>query len=286
MLARGESWRAEIVKMAWLAAGASLLLVPWMARTSLQFDAPVLLTTRTGTALLVGHGPGASGGPDLDSYYALAERFRDVREPQRAVEIDRAAFRAAREEVLDDPVGDLRLVPKKLAWLYGHDPAWSIGRIAFIRLSVRPLSYDVIRSLADVYYYVVIAGVLLTLLPGRPAASHNGYLILVGLIVLWSFMFGFLFFGDDRYHMPLLPAFCLLAAAGYATLLSHLSDLRAQGSVAGHDSAAEESQPTARITPLASLGLGNGPARVLGSPCERTTIWFDSEHRSSPWPSF
>jgi hypothetical protein len=38
-------------------------------------------------------------------------------------------------------------------------------------------------------------------------------LLLPLVIIAWSFLYGFVYVGDGRYHFALIPAFCLLAAS-------------------------------------------------------------------------
>jgi hypothetical protein len=37
-------------------------------------------------------------------------------------------------------------------------------------------------------------------------------LLLPLVVVMWSFVYGFVYVGDGRYHFPLVPLFCLFAA--------------------------------------------------------------------------
>ncbi len=81
-----------------------------------------------------------------------------------------------------------------------------------------PLRLSDVRVVAEWYYYLVLAGsVLLAAFRWRSA----GFGTVVSMGGLWSLVFGLVFFGLDRYHMPLLPFFSAGAAAGWGELLRY-----------------------------------------------------------------
>ena len=216
--ARGASWRSIARQATLVGVGMAVLLVPWAVRNSFQFDSPVLLTTQTGAVLLVGHASNVRGGPDVGPYFDLMEDYRELPEPLRQLEIERAASREAWDGFRSDPLGDLALIPTKLRWFYQHDSTWGPARLFVEAFWTGPLPFQGARIIAEAYYYFVLAGAVLMVAIRHPAAWRGAYGLLFGVIGLWSFMFGFLFYGDARYHMPLLPLLSIAAAGGIVAL--------------------------------------------------------------------
>ncbi|MEX1252878.1 MAG: glycosyltransferase family 39 protein [Dehalococcoidia bacterium] len=218
LLARGLSWRVTCRLVAFVVCGMAVFVVPWAARNTLAFDAPVFLTTRTGVSFFVGRGTG-----DLNPYYDLASGYRDLPEPERSLEIDRAAMRRAVDDFMSNPLADLGRTPAKLRRLYAYDPVWTAyGRLLIEPSWSGPPSFGQARVIAEAYYWFVLAGALLAVALRPSSSSRSGYTLLFGTVGLWSFMFGVLFFGDARYHLALLPVLSILAASGYTALLERV----------------------------------------------------------------
>lgn len=224
-LARGATWMEAYRVIAVVAYGMAALLIPWAVRNSLQFGEPVYLTTSTGVNLMIGHASDVRGESGFARYLDLAAEYRDVPEPRRQVEIDRAALEEAWDGFLSDPLGDLALIPTKLRNLYGRDTTSTVGSLAFARVWPEPPPFEVAKLASKAYYYAVLGGVCLIVLLRYPAPWRGTYALLFGVIALWSFTFGFLFFGLARYHISLLPIFSILAAGGYAMLFNHVARL-------------------------------------------------------------
>lgn len=219
LLLRGATWHACARQTVLIGAGMAILLLPWIVRNSIQLEAPVFLNTQTGVNLFFGHATAARSERDVVShfsYFGLVADYRDLPEPQRQVEIDQAAFNEAWKGFRSDPPGDLAQIPSKLRDLYRHDPMFGPTRLLVAAFWHGPLSFRAARLLADAYYYMVLGGAALLLFLRRPASWRGAYGLLYGVIVLWSFTFGFLFYGDNRYHIPLLPILSIAAAAGFA----------------------------------------------------------------------
>jgi 4-amino-4-deoxy-L-arabinose transferase-like glycosyltransferase len=215
LLARGLSWRETSRLVVFVVCGMAVFVVPWAARNTLAFDAPVFLTTRTGVTLFVGRGAG-----DLNHYYELAYEYRNLPEPKRSLEIDRAAMGEAVDDFMSNPLADLGWTPAKLRRFYLHDPVWTAyGHLLIEPSWSGPPSFGKLRAIAEAYNWFVLAGALLAVALHPSSSSRFGYTLLFGTVGLWSFMFGVLFFGDARYHLALLPVLSILAASGYTALL-------------------------------------------------------------------
>ena len=228
------SLRKAVRRTALVGLAMLLMLLPWAVRSSVQLGSPVLLTTRGGIILMIGHGDGASGGFDFERFQSLWEEYEHLPEPDRQVEMDAAALDRAWSAIRRHPAQSVALVPKKLWETYGHDPIWLFGLILYKPLWVGPVSFEQARMATDVYYYVVIAAAWLVVVVRLPTRRRGGYALLLSIVALWSFLYGFVFFGNLRYHMPLLPILALLAAAGIGGLRARVQDFQRTDPVPFH----------------------------------------------------
>jgi hypothetical protein len=83
---------------------------------------------------------------------------------------------------------------------------------------------------ADFYYYALLSAAaaglwLVWRRDDRPAAPLAFF---AALLAAWIFMHGWLFFGESRYHLPLMPFVIVLAAAAIDQLWQAVSVARAR----------------------------------------------------------
>ena len=112
---------------------------------------------------------------------------------------------------INNPSDELTLPFKKLFWLYYNDEEglkWNEGHggQAFLNGGVR----ETLLGLSNVYYFSVLALFLLGV-PLWFARGHPGRLLLVSLAAYWTLVH-LVFFGDPRFHAPIMPVVALLAA--------------------------------------------------------------------------
>ena len=226
LVLRGMTWRASARQIMLVGVGMAVLIAPWAVRNSLQLGSPVLLTTQTGVNFFVGHGRNAGGDGNMAPYFRLAEDYRGLPEPDRQVKIDRASYNGAWEGFRSDPLGDLALAPAKLRWFLRDDPTSGPSRPLVAAFWHGPLPFRAAQLVAGVYYYVVLSGTVLLVILRQSAGRPGAFGLLFAVIGLWAFIFGLLFFGDDRYHIPLLPIFSITAAAGFSATWSRLASVR------------------------------------------------------------
>lgn len=210
------SWRVVALRLGLTAAGATLLLAPWLARNAVQMGSPVL-TTGMGDAFLQGHHEGADGRPDLFVVAAFQSSYHGLGNAEREVRVSRDATREALEFALSHPLDELRLVGQRLYYLYASDEAgisWTQSNRPVLGVTAE----DRLLVLCSVYYFAVLGSAVL----GAPfwfAPRQPRRLLLVAVIGVHALVFALLFSGHDRYHLPLLPVFSVLAAAAWVRVL-------------------------------------------------------------------
>ena len=198
-----------------MAAGAALLIGPWTVRNIITLDSPVVITTAAGINLYQGHHVGASGG-DV-SPAKLIYTYGLVNRAGGEVDVNNAGVKEAVHFAATHPLSEVALVGKKLRELYAGDSGWldlneDYGHYPFIEPDLR----DALRTTADVYYFALLAAAGLGVLRWSRERGA-GPLLPVVVILVWSGAH-VVTFGAPRYHVPVMPLFCLLAAYGLAWL--------------------------------------------------------------------
>ncbi len=192
-----------------LVGAAALVVVPWTIRNLVQLHAFVPISTNTGDNLCIGNHPGAPGSFALPEYcFADLPPFDP---PASEVEQNRLLTERALEWAKDHPGEQVRL----LAWRtyftflndheavrattsYGDDPWLSPRRV------------EVLQFWADAVYFPLLAlGALGVAAFGAGRSPRRLALVLViaGIAIApWPF------FGEPRFHVPLLPLLAVPAA--------------------------------------------------------------------------
>jgi 4-amino-4-deoxy-L-arabinose transferase-like glycosyltransferase len=231
-LARWRSWRRALGWTALAALGMAVAFAPWVIRNRIQMDAWIPGTTGVGRVMLQGHNPESDGGPSLEVVTKFESQFADLPLPEREVRANREAQRQAIEWALDHPLEEFKLVFSRLALLYRTDKSgveWVQSNKPWFGRD----GADRLTAFSNAYYYALLG----LAVAGAPAwwALRNGRTVLVALlpIAYYTLMFGVLFIGNDRYHVPILPFITVLAAAPVSLVLMRTAerwrDFRAAG---------------------------------------------------------
>lgn len=202
-------------KLVALALGIGAIVAPWTVRNAAQLGEPVLISTNAGVNFWIGHHEGADGrGQPADE---LFRAYPDLSTTEREVVVNNAGFRKGLAFALTHPLEEVALLFKKLFWLYSSDEEglkWNEGHGGqpFLSEHVR----QGLLTLSNGYYFAVLGFFALSL-PLWIARREPGTLLLASLIVYWTAVH-VAFFGDPRFHAPILPVIALLAALPLALL--------------------------------------------------------------------
>jgi Dolichyl-phosphate-mannose-protein mannosyltransferase len=230
-------------RMALLIVTAAVVIVPWTIRNAAAMDAFVPIATNSSTTLWSGHNPKADGGPTYAPPSVLAP-IAHTRGAEREVAEARLLRKEAFAYMRSHPGRELELIPLKLLSLNRGDSqvlgTWiSSGGEASLTVSdlrsvlensngsgsVRRLlapappvldgfAKDVAGLLADGAYYLLLAATLAALVLVGSGLWRNralrGVLAMFGAAL---FAYGFVYYGNYRYRIPLEPLMMLVAAS-------------------------------------------------------------------------
>jgi 4-amino-4-deoxy-L-arabinose transferase-like glycosyltransferase len=208
LLLRWRSWRRVLTYAAVLLVGMAVIIAPWTVRNVVRMKSFILISTSGTEAFWVGHHPGADG---RITGFDVGFRYEPLTNPEREVKINEVALDEALSFIRHHPLEDIELIPSKLFFLYKDDGS-SMHWVQLEEFTIPPQAGAFFGGLASVYYWVAL---LVAAVGARAWFSlrEPGKALLVGAVVYWTLIFGVVFFGDNRFHFPIIPILSLWAAA-------------------------------------------------------------------------
>ena len=206
---RWRSWKGVAGSVLGLTLGMAVVIAPWTVRNTIKMHEPLLISTSAAEALWVGHHEGADGR--IADFSPIYDRYESLPNPEKEVKIYNAAMRASLEYMRENPLADLKLIPQKLLALYETDGS----AIRWMQLGALTVTHDNgirLRAISNIYYWLALAVGVLGVRSWFSLRDPSKAL-LVAMLLYWSFIFGFVFFGDQRFHFALVPVFSIWAGA-------------------------------------------------------------------------
>jgi 4-amino-4-deoxy-L-arabinose transferase-like glycosyltransferase len=218
---RRRRWLLAAIHAAMLALSCLLILSPWLRHTSRVSGAP-MLDSSSAYNFLLGANPRARERLQLEDVSWVWETYLGG----AATEVDRnrRALAAGWTWVRANPLAWTRLVPVKMAYLWGlegREHAWAYSNGYFGArgsLTVRIWGALLLACLPP----LVVLAVIGALRPGL-ASDPLGLSLLV-FLALVTLLHG-LSFSETRFHLPMIPILAVLAARG-ASGVARLTPLR------------------------------------------------------------
>jgi 4-amino-4-deoxy-L-arabinose transferase-like glycosyltransferase len=213
LLLRRRSWRRVLTYAAVLFVGMAVIIAPWTVRNVVRMKSFILISTSGTEAFWVGHHAGADG---RITGFDVGFRYENLTNPEREVKINEVALDEALTFMKHHPGEDLKLIPSKLFFLYKDDGS-SMHWVQLEEFTIPPRAGAFFGGLASVYYWVAL---LVAAVGARAWFSlrEPGKALLVGAVVYWTLVFGVVFFGENRFHFPIIPILSLWAAASLVTI--------------------------------------------------------------------
>jgi 4-amino-4-deoxy-L-arabinose transferase-like glycosyltransferase len=203
----------NLAKRALAATGAATLLAlgvlaPWAIRNAIVMDSPIVLSANFGYNLRIGHAPYSTGG------YLVPQDLWDA-EPSitfqdREVVFNNLGTRRALRYVAAQPRQEITLTGHKIVRLWRPDSDSLHWATTFGATPLPSHAWEPLRLLLDVTYLAVLALAGAALLRVRELRRALTFAML--LIAGWTALH-VLFFGEPRYHLPLLVVLIPMAAS-------------------------------------------------------------------------
>jgi 4-amino-4-deoxy-L-arabinose transferase-like glycosyltransferase len=199
--------------------GIGIIVAPWTIRNAAQLGSPVFISTNAGIDLWMGHNDDANGAGGLGAGQQLVYRHPDLDPVEREVRVNAEAVRESIAFAFTHPHEEIILPFQKFFWLYYNDEEglkWNDGHGGqhFMSSGAR----QSLVALSNIYYFAMLGLVALGFRRWF-SLKDSGKLLLITLIAYWTLVH-MVFFGDPRFHAPIMPIAALLAAPALVALWS------------------------------------------------------------------
>jgi hypothetical protein len=195
---------------------AGLLITLWTIRNVQVFDAVIFISNNGGVNLRIGNNPQADG-----TFADWTEEMKTTARKQAGeYKIDQAFRQAALEYIRQHPWRTLQLLPAKVYHLYRDEQTG----IHWNHVELRPATSGVYTALhifqvvTNIYYWLIgvlfLASIVFLIRRRQPFPLEG--LAIIGYFTLLAMVF----FGDSRYHFPLIPWLVMYASAPLAAGLA------------------------------------------------------------------
>ena len=187
-------------------AVAVLVVLPWSLRNLVVMHSLIPVSANSGVNLWIGNHEGATGA--YVEPRALQRLTAGMSEPRA----DKEAARRALLFVKEHPAPALAIIPRKLWHLFARDTG-TVGWMHFDSLAApRPRWLKwVFAGAAQAYYAAALLLAAFGLLRGGLKTPTGRWL---GLVCLYYVAVHLIFFGGDRFHLPILPMIAVFSALG------------------------------------------------------------------------
>ena len=204
---------------------AAIVITPWTVRNWVELDAFVPVSTNTGAALRVGHNTDSTGttkwtNEQIDGFAMWQSPYR----PDWEVQGYREYTRRAIDYAFTNPGHELELTGLKIYHLYRADSdviPW-LTTLGTTPLKPRGMEEALERLIDYTYYPLLFAAAASVSLWLRRDAYRA---LLVSVAFFWT-LFHIVFLGEPRYHLPLIPVFCIAVVGGASVARGRLDALR------------------------------------------------------------
>jgi hypothetical protein len=210
---RAERTRS-LAMLALTLVAAAAVVTPWSVRNVIRLDAFVPVSTNLGINLWIGNNPQADGGFRPGNTKPFEDAVANLPRPELEVTYDRLAREAALRYIREHPRDAISNWPNKIYLLYEDDVTATNWYQPLGADYLSPHTEDRINLMSNVYYYAMLiaaaAGVALLAFE-----RSRGLVLPLAVLAVWT-MVSLVFFAEPRFHIPVYPAFALLAGAAIA----------------------------------------------------------------------
>ncbi len=211
--AGGWGWREALRSLVVPTVAAAAVILPWSLRNLDVMGAPILLSSNVGDNLCIGHNPDATGAFQFPP--SCLDGYDDLVRPEYEVRRDADGRATALEFIREHPEEQLRLVPLRALYTYRNDTdaldaTESYGDEPFLGDRLR----TALGILSNVTFFatLIVGTAAAFVLRGRSGVRDPGRTFVV-LVALSLAATPLAFFGDVRFHVPVVPFLILGAAA-------------------------------------------------------------------------
>lgn len=213
------NWQDFIRLTAVLLVAMLITHTPWAIRNYRAFGEPVLLTTNGGFNLAMGFNEASDGlymGGITEIIVGSPFNWNTYRVESglSETELDKTLKKYAIEYIKSHPFRSMMLVFPKLRYYFQDDVSGVYHNIVITSGTTPIWLWKGLRIVAQLYYMLIMALALFLFVMLRRSLfkQYPASVFVLMPILYWTALHG-IFFGGDRFHLPILPFTAVLSAA-------------------------------------------------------------------------
>ena len=217
----GFRWRPALGWVMLASAVVVIMLVPWVVRNQREIGSPVVVATNFGPNLWVGNHAGATGRMNIPEVEGPQASRAGTTQGEYEVKTSNLALRKGLRYMFTHPTRELELAGVKVRAMYEADSTALDWNAAYHSDFYSSQSLEEgLRSLANGYWFAMLILSAAGLIASR--SRLNGPVGVLPIMVLSWTAFHLLFFGDSRFHYPIVFAFALMGSRGLVVVFDAL----------------------------------------------------------------
>jgi 4-amino-4-deoxy-L-arabinose transferase-like glycosyltransferase len=217
----GSQWRPAAGWAILASAVLVIMLVPWVVRNQREIGAPVLVATNFGPNCWIGNHTGSTGRMNIPEVEPPQASRAGLTQGEYEVKTSNLALRACVKYILTHPMREVELTGVKIRAMYEADSTALDWNAAYQRDYYFSQSFEEsLRSVTNGYWFAMLILSVAGLIASR--TRLGGPIGVLPILVLSWTAFHLLFFGDSRFHYPIVFAFALLGARGLVVIFDAL----------------------------------------------------------------
>lgn len=217
----GFRWRPAVGWAMLASAVVVIMLVPWAARNQREIGSPVVVATNFGPNLWIGNHTGSTGRMNIPEVEPPQASRAGLTQGEYEIKTSNLALRKGLRYIFTHPTREVELAGIKVRAMYEADSTALDWNAAYHSDFYSSQSLEEgLRSLANGYWFAILILSVAGLIASR--SRLNGPLGVLPMLVLSWTAFHLLFFGDSRFHYPIVFAFALMGSRGLVVVFDAL----------------------------------------------------------------
>jgi 4-amino-4-deoxy-L-arabinose transferase-like glycosyltransferase len=222
LLGRGIGVKHTLATISLVGGVIVAIIAPWTVRNAIVADKFIPVASEGGITFLAGHNERATEGhyslegPAFDELFAVERTEADL---------DAYAYKLAFRFIRNHPRTEIALLARKFYHFFKDDVSgvnWNAQSAT--RSFPRWLMFGS-KGVAQAFYGTVAVLAILSLL-FRPFPGDGWHTLLYALFIYWTAIH-LMFYGKDRFRLPLMPVFAIFAAVTLRSMWDRRSRIHA-----------------------------------------------------------
>ena len=188
-----------------------LIMLPWGIRNYNLFQTIIPVSTNGGYNFLMGNHANSSGTVNFNFEYDLSNP-NEVKESEKA-------YTLAFSDILKFPVDSAVRIMKKIFYTYYRGDSSVTWGLKLVEENISPFLKSFIFYVSNLFFYTILFLNICLFIIHRKKISFNQYSDLI-IISIYFITIVIIYYGSERYHVPLLPIHFFIAAKYFETQFS------------------------------------------------------------------